>query len=161
MPVSLQGKLSEIYGVMQGCWHPLSEARKAPHAILRDLNQLLYKVFNSKKVHTYVTVSNDKEDFECDDDSNFSITTSSSSPVHSAKSEETVIYLSSEYSSASSDKNLRNFVGPGNGSSNMTGMAPIFTNWMQQHFGRLGQGKFYISLLLSSFMEYFFICFYM
>merc|ERR1712001_533905 len=140
MPASLQGKLSEIYGVMQGCWHPLLEARNAPHAILRDLNQLLYKVFNSKKVHTYVTLSNDKEDID-DDSSVSSITTSSSSPVHSAKSEETVIYLSSEYSSASSDKNLRNFVGSGNGSSNMTGMAPIFTNWMQQHFGRLGQGK--------------------
>ena len=34
----------------QGCWHPLTEARMAPHTILRDLNQLLYRIFNSKKV---------------------------------------------------------------------------------------------------------------
>ena len=33
-----------------GCWHPLTEARMAPHTILRDLNQLLYRIFNSKKV---------------------------------------------------------------------------------------------------------------
>ena len=50
MPTSLHGKLSTIYGVMQGCWHPLTEARMAPHTILRDLNQLLYRIFNSKKV---------------------------------------------------------------------------------------------------------------
>ena len=34
----------------QGCWHPLTEARMPPHTILRDLNQLLYRIFNSKKV---------------------------------------------------------------------------------------------------------------
>ena len=131
---------------MQGCWHPLTAARNAPHTILRDLNQLLYKVFNSKKVHTYVTLSDEIEDTNADSSSGTSTTLSS--PVHSAKSEETVIYFSSEYSSsgASSEKNLtRNFVGStgkgsGGSGSSMTSMAPIFTNLMQQTFGRLGQG---------------------
>ena len=143
MPTSLHGKLSTIYGVMQGCWHPLTEARMAPHTILRDLNQLLYRIFNSKKVHTYVTLSQESDDL---DDSSINSSTLSS-PVHSAKSEETVVYLSSEFSSASSDKNLRHFVGSGNGSAggssiSTTSMAPLFTNQMQQLFGGLGQGKF-------------------
>ena len=143
MPTSLHGKLSTIYGVMQGCWHPLTEARMAPHTILRDLNQLLYRIFNSKKVHTYVTLSQESDDL---DDSSINSSTLSS-PVHSAKSEETVVYLSSEFSSASSDKNLRHFVGSGNGSAggssiSTTSMAPLFTNQMQQLFGGLGQGMF-------------------
>ena len=42
--------LRNIWMTPQGCWHPLTEARMAPHTILRDLNQLLYRIFNSKKV---------------------------------------------------------------------------------------------------------------
>ena len=95
------------------------------------------------KVHTYVTLSQESDDL---DDSSINSSTLSS-PVHSAKSEETVVYLSSEFSSASSDKNLRHFVGSGNGSAggssiSTTSMAPLFTNQMQQLFGGLGQGKF-------------------
>ena len=101
----------------------------------------MIRCYFSKQVHTYVTLSDEVED--TNDSSGTSTTLSS--PVHSAKSEETVIYLSSEYSSVSSEKNLRNFVGTGTGSgggSSMTSMAPIFTNLMQQTFGRLGQGIF-------------------
>ena len=93
-----------------------------------------------------MTLSDEVED--TNDSSGTSTTLSS--PVHSAKSEETVIYLSSEYSSVSSEKNLRNFVGTGTGSgggSSMTSMAPIFTNLMQQTFGRLGQGKFFMEFI--------------
>ena len=75
---------------MQDCWHPSAEYRLAPHTILRDLNQLLYKVFNSKKVHTYVTLGESVD----------------SSPEHSIKTaqttagtDDTVVYLSSEVSS--------------------------------------------------------------
>ena len=90
-----------------------------------------------------MTLSQESDDL---DDSSINSSTLSS-PVHSAKSEETVVYLSSEFSSASSDKNLRHFVGSGNGSAggssiSTTSMAPLFTNQMQQLFGGLGQGKF-------------------
>ena len=89
-----------------------------------------------------MTLSQESDDL---DDSSINSSTLSS-PVHSAKSEETVVYLSSEFSSASSDKNLRHFVGSGNGSAggssiSTTSMAPLFTNQMQQLFGGLGQGR--------------------
>ena len=35
MPSSLQGQLSSIYRVMQGCWNPFPDARNAPQYILR------------------------------------------------------------------------------------------------------------------------------
>ena len=101
------------------------------------------------QVHTYVTLSQESDDL---DDSSINSSTLSS-PVHSAKSEETVVYLSSEFSSASSDKNLRHFVGSGNGSAggssiSTTSMAPLFTNQMQQLFGGLGQGIFDFGTIL-------------
>ena len=142
MPGILRGgiELSSIYGVMQGCWNPMPGGRTSPHAILRDLNQLLYKVFNAKKVHTYVTL-NDSTD---------------TSPTHEASggatsTDGTVIYLSSEEASTpemmrfnphlsfdSSDESLQSF---GQMPKTSNKLAPLFTNWMQQHFGRLGQGS--------------------
>ncbi len=146
MPRSLQGELSTVYGVMQGCWYPLPEVRSSPHTILRDLNQLLYKVFNAKKVHTYVPVSEYV----------------ASSPEHSVKtamtsaggsSNDTVIYLSSEESSNasrspempqrgsasqyntsfySSDDNLQRF-------GDMPHLAPLFTNLMNRW--RIGESS--------------------
>ena len=84
-PSSLEGKLFSIYKeVMMNCWYPIPELRSSPQVILRELNQLLYRVnnfchitktgwmlmfetnfilqkknfqvFNAKKVHTYITV---------------------------------------------------------------------------------------------------------
>jgi hypothetical protein len=58
-PQILRGQLGKIYEVMLGCWLPNPSDRNAPQTIMRDLNQLLYKVFNATKVHTYVTIADD------------------------------------------------------------------------------------------------------
>ena len=41
---------------MRGCWNPNPDTRREPQAVMRDMNQLLYRVFNSRKVHTYMTI---------------------------------------------------------------------------------------------------------
>ena len=50
-PSSLEGKLFSIYKeVMMNCWCPIPEIRSTPQVILRELNQLLYRViFAAKK----------------------------------------------------------------------------------------------------------------
>ena len=42
--------------ILEECWQPLPGLRKQPQALMRDCNQLLYKVFNSRRVHDYVTI---------------------------------------------------------------------------------------------------------
>jgi len=45
-----------LYNIINDCWQPVQGQRKQPQAIMRDINQLLYKVFNSRRVHEYVTI---------------------------------------------------------------------------------------------------------
>jgi len=45
-----------LYNIMNDCWQPVQGQRKQPQAIMRDINQLLYKVFNSRRIHDYVTI---------------------------------------------------------------------------------------------------------
>jgi len=45
-----------VYNIINDCWQPVQGQRKQPQAIMRDINQLLYKVFNSRRVHDYVTI---------------------------------------------------------------------------------------------------------
>jgi len=45
-----------LYNIMHDCWQPVQGQRKQPQAIMRDINQLLYKVFNSRRIHDYVTI---------------------------------------------------------------------------------------------------------
>lgn len=47
---------SPLYNIMNDCWQPVPGQRKQPQAIMRDINQLLYKVFNSRRIHEYVTI---------------------------------------------------------------------------------------------------------
>ncbi|XP_060536177.1 uncharacterized protein LOC132708084 [Cylas formicarius] len=48
---------NEIYTLMLECWEADPHRRKQPQAISRDINQLLYQVYNSRKNHSYATVS--------------------------------------------------------------------------------------------------------
>ena len=45
-----------MYSIINDCWQPVQGQRKRPQAIMRDINQLLYRVFNSRKNHEYVTI---------------------------------------------------------------------------------------------------------
>lgn len=58
-PLSLRGCMTSVYEVMLGCWIPVPGERKQPQVIMRDINQLLYRVFNSRKVHTYLSIDED------------------------------------------------------------------------------------------------------
>lgn len=49
-------QLAQVYPLMKECWLPLPAQRKKPQAIMRDMNQLLYKVFNSRRTHEYVSI---------------------------------------------------------------------------------------------------------
>lgn len=46
----------DLYKVMLRCWSPDPQARRQPQAIMRDVNQILYQVFNSRKNHAYQTI---------------------------------------------------------------------------------------------------------
>ena len=49
-----QGTLTlPLQTIVTDCWHPDSNLRKRPQVLMRDINQLLYKVFNSRRVHEY------------------------------------------------------------------------------------------------------------
>ena len=63
-PAALESaNLGPIYRVMLECWAPRPEQRKEPQALMRDMNQLMYRVFNSRKIHSYITINeNDDED---------------------------------------------------------------------------------------------------
>lgn len=48
---------SKVYfDVMLSCWNSDPAARKVPQAIMKDMNQILYRVFNSKKLPNYVSI---------------------------------------------------------------------------------------------------------
>ena len=79
--------------IMMRCWNPFPEARDTPQAILRDLNQLLYRVFNAKKIHTYISV----------DDTTSEQSGSLGTLQTTAGSDDTVVYLSSNAASEVSD----------------------------------------------------------
>lgn len=46
----------DLYKVMIRCWSPDPQVRHQPQAIMRDVNQILYQVFNSRKSHAYQTI---------------------------------------------------------------------------------------------------------
>lgn len=46
----------EIYSLMKECWDNDPHKRKKPQAIMRDINQILYQLYNSRKVHSYAKV---------------------------------------------------------------------------------------------------------
>nr|XP_012148059.1 PREDICTED: tyrosine-protein kinase hopscotch isoform X3 [Megachile rotundata] len=46
---------TEVYRLMLDCWGDLNGSRKQPQAIMRDINQILYQVYNSRRSHAYAT----------------------------------------------------------------------------------------------------------
>ncbi|XP_018575344.1 tyrosine-protein kinase hopscotch [Anoplophora glabripennis] len=48
--------LVEIYDIMKECWDIDPHKRKKPQAISRDINQILYQVFNSRQKHSYAKI---------------------------------------------------------------------------------------------------------
>lgn len=46
----------EIYKLMLDCWIADADSRKKPQSIMRDVNQTLYEVYNSRRSHSYATV---------------------------------------------------------------------------------------------------------
>ena len=59
-PPSLRGSLGQIYyEVMLNCWQPDLKQQKAPQAIMKDMNQVLYRVFNSKNINAYISIDDD------------------------------------------------------------------------------------------------------
>ncbi|CAK9814452.1 Tyrosine-protein kinase hopscotch [Anthophora quadrimaculata] len=46
---------TEVYRLMLECWGDSSGSRKQPQAIMRDINQTLYQVYNSRRSHAYAT----------------------------------------------------------------------------------------------------------
>ncbi|CAH1103307.1 unnamed protein product [Psylliodes chrysocephalus] len=47
---------NEMYILLKECWDKDPHKRKKPQAILRDINQILYEVYNSRRTHTYAKV---------------------------------------------------------------------------------------------------------
>lgn len=54
---------AEVYKLMLESWGEGAGPRKQPQAVMRDINQILYQVYNSRRIHAYETafpkVSND------------------------------------------------------------------------------------------------------
>ncbi|CAD6215597.1 GSCOCT00000409001.2-RA-CDS [Cotesia congregata] len=47
---------AEVYKLMTECWGDLSRPRKQPQAIMRDIHQILYQIYHSRRSHAYATV---------------------------------------------------------------------------------------------------------
>ncbi|KAI4469186.1 tyrosine-protein kinase hopscotch [Holotrichia oblita] len=47
----------DIYQLMRECWDKDPHRRKQPQAIMRDINQLMYEVYNSRRVHSYAKIA--------------------------------------------------------------------------------------------------------
>lgn len=63
----------DLYKVMERCWSRDPQARRQPQAIMRDVNQILYQVFNSRKKHSYQTIyraSSSTTENEVEEDTN-------------------------------------------------------------------------------------------
>lgn len=53
---------TDLYKVMLRCWSADPQARRQPQAVMRDVNQILYQVFNSRQKHAYQTICTDLAD---------------------------------------------------------------------------------------------------
>ncbi|XP_063888153.1 tyrosine-protein kinase hopscotch-like [Scylla paramamosain] len=54
----------DLYQVMLRCWSPDPQARRQPQAVMRDVNQILYQVFNSRQKHAYQTIYSEDTDLQ-------------------------------------------------------------------------------------------------
>ncbi|XP_040577456.1 tyrosine-protein kinase JAK2 [Lepeophtheirus salmonis] len=63
-PISIlkESKLLPMYKLMNKCWCLDPTLRNSPQQILKDVNQLFYRVYNSRMTHSYVTIKEPRED---------------------------------------------------------------------------------------------------
>lgn len=81
-----KGCPKEIYNLMRECWGDKGKSRKQPQAIMRDVNQIIYQVFNSRRTYhsyatTYPKLSEDTEDEDNSDTENKSNSDSNASSL--------------------------------------------------------------------------------
>ncbi|KAK0071720.1 hypothetical protein PV326_000934, partial [Microctonus aethiopoides] len=50
-----KGCPAEIYKLINECWADIDKLQKEPQAVMRDINQILYQVYNSRRTHSYAT----------------------------------------------------------------------------------------------------------
>jgi len=55
-PLLATGPLLQLGHILFDCWQPDVSARKQPQVLMRDIYQLFYKLFNSRRDHAYVTI---------------------------------------------------------------------------------------------------------
>lgn len=48
---------NDIYHILQECWNHDQYRRRRPQAIMRDVSQIMYEVYNSRRKHAYATIS--------------------------------------------------------------------------------------------------------
>ena len=51
----------EVWKLIHGCWETLPEGRKQPQELNRDISQILYEVYNSRRTNYYSTLNDTKE----------------------------------------------------------------------------------------------------
>ena len=56
------GCQEDVWELIKECWIANSEERKQPQSIVRDLSQILYEVYNSRRVNDYSAIDFDKAD---------------------------------------------------------------------------------------------------
>ncbi|XP_071446998.1 tyrosine-protein kinase hopscotch [Hetaerina americana] len=79
----------EVYNLMLECWDLDFHSRKKPQAVMRDINQILYQVFNSRQTHSYATTF--PRNFEKTPDDPDSHTSISSTSIFSGATGVTVL----------------------------------------------------------------------
>lgn len=55
-PSRISPSLNMVYHIITDCWNPIPDERRSPQVIVRDLSQLLYRLFNSRNVNTYMMI---------------------------------------------------------------------------------------------------------
>ena len=119
-PPILRETLAQVYiDVMLRCWQPDLSQQKAPQSIMKDMNQVLYRVFNSKHINAYISI-------DSGDDYSYQDTVTQVSSVNT-----TCTTLEQDQVSPQPPKNLMN-VGVAAGSAGGQWMAsPKFSDFSQ------------------------------
>ncbi|KAG8222937.1 hypothetical protein J437_LFUL000232 [Ladona fulva] len=73
-----EGCPREVFSLMLECWDFDSHSRKKPQAVMRDINQILYQVFNSRQTHSYAFPKSAERKLVKDPESNTLFSNSSS-----------------------------------------------------------------------------------
>lgn len=83
---------NDIYQLMRECWDTDPHRRKQPQAIMRDVNQILYQVYNSRRLHAYAKVKKVVKESNSGSDSGSVICQSTNSLFSNATDETYLAY---------------------------------------------------------------------